>query len=45
LTDKEEQPLLNIEEINPRLYEHVPEMQEIKVRYYCEKMKMKPLNY
>ncbi|XP_060594531.1 uncharacterized protein LOC132748885 isoform X2 [Ruditapes philippinarum] len=30
LTDKEEQPLLNIEEINPRLYEHVPEMQEIK---------------
>ncbi|WAR15293.1 PKHM3-like protein [Mya arenaria] len=30
LQDKEEQPYINVEDINPRLYEHVPEMLEIQ---------------
>ena len=30
----EEQPCINLESSNARLYEHVTEMQDIKVRFY-----------
>ena len=31
LQDVEEQPHIDIEEANPRLYDHIPEIQEIRV--------------